>query len=65
MATMASKARLVQSVARRAFSNRLKGQAPLVIQTHAHSTSAQPVHSQQSPSSEDLIQLEHKYSAHK
>jgi ornithine--oxo-acid transaminase len=63
---MASRARLVQAVAKRAISDRLKCQAPRVIQGQLYSTSAQPVPivPPQTTSSEDLIQLEHKFSAH-
>lgn len=66
---MASRVRLMQTVARRSLLNRLKGGASVVIQSHAHSTSTQAAVFQQSPplppSSDDLIGLEDKFSAHK
>nr|XP_024394128.1 ornithine aminotransferase, mitochondrial-like isoform X2 [Physcomitrium patens] len=65
---MASKGRLVQTVARFALSSRLQGRVPVIVQSHAQSTSTQPSDSQQPPSvtlsTEDLIQMEHKFSAH-
>lgn len=58
----------MQTVLRRSSSSRLKGRASLLIQSHAHSTSTQAAVFQQSPplppSSDDLVALEHKYSAH-
>lgn len=64
---MTSRARLVQAVAKRAILNRLQCQGPRAIQGQLYSTSAQPVPvvPPQTTSSEELIQLEHKFSAHK